>query len=296
MKELSIEEKAKRYDEALARAREIHSEIKAQCHNIMAEVFPELKESEDEKIRKWLIGYFQQYKSDGIEKYANGLKVDNIIAWLEKQGEKSQEKPILEIWKSMRLEIYQQASGNRHEPNYSDDNTKIFSLNDIDEIIEKINEQKPADMVELKFKVGDWVVFKNRHQSIYQVEKIEDGYYVLRHTHGGTFRVLHEESLRLWTIQDAEDGDVLLFEGYYNSIVLFQGIGINGIGRINYHCQCFLSNYSIGIQGDIACLGTVEKDAQNYHPATKEQRDLLFQKMKEEGYEWDAEKKELKSK
>ena len=29
-------------------------------------------------------------------------------------------------------------------------------------------------------------------------------------------------------------------------------------------------------------------------PATKEQRDLLFQKMKEAGYEWDADKKELK--
>ena len=32
----------------------------------------------------------------------------------------------------------------------------------------------------------------------------------------------------------------------------------------------------------------------NVHPATKEQHDLLFQKMKEAGYEWDAEKKELK--
>lgn len=29
-------------------------------------------------------------------------------------------------------------------------------------------------------------------------------------------------------------------------------------------------------------------------PATKEQRDLLFRKMKEAGYEWDAEKKEVK--
>ena len=29
-------------------------------------------------------------------------------------------------------------------------------------------------------------------------------------------------------------------------------------------------------------------------PATKEQRDLLFAKMKEAGYEWDADKKELK--
>jgi hypothetical protein len=32
----------------------------------------------------------------------------------------------------------------------------------------------------------------------------------------------------------------------------------------------------------------------NIYPATKEQRDLLFKKMKEAGYEWDAEKKELK--
>lgn len=32
----------------------------------------------------------------------------------------------------------------------------------------------------------------------------------------------------------------------------------------------------------------------NSVPATKEQRDFLFQKMKEAGYEWDAERKELK--
>ena len=49
------------------------------------DIFPELKESEDEKIRKWLIGYFHQYKEDGMEEYANGLKVESIIAWLEKQ-------------------------------------------------------------------------------------------------------------------------------------------------------------------------------------------------------------------
>jgi hypothetical protein len=32
----------------------------------------------------------------------------------------------------------------------------------------------------------------------------------------------------------------------------------------------------------------------NYVPATKEQRDILFTKMKEAGYEWDAEHKQLK--
>ena len=38
----------KKYKEALERARQIHSEGKAQCHNIMIKVFPELEESEDD--------------------------------------------------------------------------------------------------------------------------------------------------------------------------------------------------------------------------------------------------------
>lgn len=69
-----------------------------------SDIFPELAESEDERIRKWLIGYFHQYKEDGIEKYANGLKVDSIIAWLEKKGEQKSiinvppRNVILAIW------------------------------------------------------------------------------------------------------------------------------------------------------------------------------------------------------
>lgn len=41
--------------------------------------------SEDESIRKWIIEYFQEYKSTGIQAFANGLKIDSIIAWLERQ-------------------------------------------------------------------------------------------------------------------------------------------------------------------------------------------------------------------
>lgn len=48
---------------------------------------PELKESEDEKIRRRLIGYFNQYATDSIEEFGNDLKVKDVIAWLEKQSE-----------------------------------------------------------------------------------------------------------------------------------------------------------------------------------------------------------------
>lgn len=130
----------------------------------------------------------------------------------------------------------------------------------------------------------------------YQIKNITEHEYTLVGCDGSVItRPIQDvdKSASAFTIQDAKDGDVLLFEGYYNSIVLFQGIGINGKERINYHCKCDLGNYSFGVQGDVAYLGTIEKDANNFHPATKEQRDLLFSKMKEAGYEWDAEKKEL---
>lgn len=73
-----------------------------------------------------------------------------------------EQKPVhtaKEMWKEMRLEVYAQASGNRHEPNYSDDSTKMFSLCDIDEIFEKIGNStvgsQPADSDAIKG--GDFI-------------------------------------------------------------------------------------------------------------------------------------------
>ena len=67
--------------------------------------------------------------------------IGNILRWADEHPK--EQKPVhtaKEMWKEMRLEVYAQASGNRHEPNYSDDSTKMFSLCDIDEIFEKIGD------------------------------------------------------------------------------------------------------------------------------------------------------------
>jgi hypothetical protein len=52
---------------------------------IFSKIFPELKESEDERIRKWLIDTIKAVPNDSIE----WEKIDksDILAWLEKQGE-----------------------------------------------------------------------------------------------------------------------------------------------------------------------------------------------------------------
>ncbi len=78
MKELSVKEKAKRYDEAIERARywEKNPTVLS-SDDICQKIFPELKKSENEKIRKELIEFV---KSRG------GFKQE-YIAWLEKQGE-----------------------------------------------------------------------------------------------------------------------------------------------------------------------------------------------------------------
>ena len=55
------------------------------------------------------------------------------------------------------------------------------------------------------------------------------------------------------------------------------------------YCYCsFLKVFATG--GYVASANPIDTD---FYPATKEQCDILFQKMKESGYMWDSEKKEL---
>lgn len=91
MKELSIEEKAKAYDEAIEKAKECHTDglsLHQSVKDVIEHIFPELKESEDERIRKGLINYFNDFSLSTF----GGLDPKKILAWLEKQGE---QKPII---------------------------------------------------------------------------------------------------------------------------------------------------------------------------------------------------------
>ncbi len=85
MKELSIEEKAKAYDEAIERGKRIQNTPYTAHWDIMKEVaehlLPALKESEDERIRLKLI---EAVKRDMVVGGTNDKQL--AIAWLEKQG------------------------------------------------------------------------------------------------------------------------------------------------------------------------------------------------------------------
>lgn len=76
----------KKYKEALEKARQFSEHpLEEDSSTIVEYIFPELKESEDEKIRKALIRFHKStINIDGV----NGEK---IVAWLEKQGGTSKE-------------------------------------------------------------------------------------------------------------------------------------------------------------------------------------------------------------
>jgi hypothetical protein len=91
MKELSIEQKAKRYDEAIEKFGVILNlntvkESGTVFVDDVRKILPELKESEDENVGKSLIAHLKECRNQCrsevmIREYAKW------ITWLEKQGE-----------------------------------------------------------------------------------------------------------------------------------------------------------------------------------------------------------------
>lgn len=90
MKELTIEQKAKAYDEALKVLHKYDGANIMFTQDLKEEMFPELKEEdEDEKIRKAIIEHFVGSHSS-MYPY-KGFTKEQIITWLEKQDEDEKE-------------------------------------------------------------------------------------------------------------------------------------------------------------------------------------------------------------
>ena len=96
MKELSIEEKAKRYDKAIERAESIYNETaipSATTKGICTYIFPELKESEDDMMVKFIKNQLFNIKKTITENYELDAKLTKAICWLEKQCEQKIKTP-----------------------------------------------------------------------------------------------------------------------------------------------------------------------------------------------------------
>ena len=243
MNELTIKQKAELYDKAIERGNSLLS-----CNELgnawVYKLLPELKESEDEQIRKededvrkWLISQLE-IKSDMNNSCELELMILKSIAWLEKQGKQN------------------------------------------------------VDKVEPKFKVGDWIVFNGL---TLLVNEVVQGYYRTISKGGipNSYDWGIDYAARLWTIEDAKEGDVLVCESGWTCI--FKTL----VNEETFGSYCFMDSteWFCGLGSECHTLKEEFVKAYNgkIQPAKKEQRDLFFKKMQESGYEWNAEKKVLKN-
>ena len=161
--------------------------------------------------------------------------------------------------------------------------------------LEKQGEQKPTDKIETKFKVGDWIISHYNH--VAYIKSIDEKNYSLSCNDGNSERLSIDyvnRNWRLWTIQDAKDGDVLYAKGtkdsYFRDYIFnFSSFTEDNVISTNFGYDVFHGAFDT----ELSRFGR-EEDFVSITPASKEQRDLLFTKMKEAGYEWANKPKELK--
>lgn len=258
MKKLSIEDKAKRYEEVLAMAKEYVTYIPGDVANYIFNMFPELKESTDEGIRESIIGFLKTISSlkDGQTVSNEDFDTKVIlewVAWLKKQGKQSNEEP----------QVYETRDG---------------------EVI-TYSESKGYKVAEPKFKFGDWIILTAGELSVtLQIINVDINRERYWFNDGSYLPFADEECMHLWTINDAKAGDVL----YYNDdiIVIFKYFHDDS----SFCSYCYIDGGVFFTSNDRTPVWWMNNV---FYPATKEQRELLFTKMKESGHEWDADKKEL---
>jgi len=297
MKELSIEDKARRYDEALRKARIYYDDYKTRDNILyvedMEDMFPELKESEDERIRKAIIDFlwkekiFLQEVHSSVENNPKYRFVMDAIAWLEKQGEYKSPEEVLKI----RQELYQSGYNDGYKHGCEDskkqgdqEEHQVYKTEDGDTIT--YSETDGYKVVEQKFHEGQWVVGAN---NIYKIISLNDekNCYIAVTPNNEEVKIPyyfddgkgHMCSYHLWNIQDAKDGDVLACHG---CIVIFKEID-----GLNIKCHCAF--HYLGFNPNI-CIDTLQNKTA-FRPATKEERDVLFEKMKEDCCEWSNEQR-----
>lgn len=173
-----------KYEMALERARTIYNDsYKPDKALVIAEVlshiFPELKENEDERIRKGIMALVEQ-----SAEILSGSNQKRMLAWLEKQGEqKSTDNADTDTnWK--------EGDVIRHGGVLADSDCKAAT----EEMSPKSN-----------FKVGDWVVC-DKTTGVLRISQIECNgsvYICIDHVSGALYKC-YAKDCRPWTIQEAK--------------------------------------------------------------------------------------------
>ena len=277
LNKLVMDDYEKKYKEALERMKSWvkgeHPECFCDAQKAAEFIFPELAESEDEKIKREIVAYINELADLKNEKIPT-----KWLTWLEKQKPSWSEKD-----KNLLNRLIGVLDGTNEEDYHEAwEETFLPWLKSIKERIQSQPKQseQSTDKINTKFNAGDWIVDDKTPNDVFCVIEVLEEIYKVIDIDGDDYHIPHckaDKKFHIWTIQDAKDGDVLASKDG-NDILIFR--------NLDTHIS-FSSYYNTRGKGEIGW-------SNNYFiPATKEQRELLFQKMKGAGYGWDADKKEL---
>lgn len=173
------------------------------------------------------------------------------------------------------------------------------------------NEQKSSGEIEPKFKVGNWYqctkdffgkgVTFDRNTAYYCAQEgcLQDEY----GCHIAIVKDLYDR-FKLWTIQDAKDGDILAISWWedknlWEQIIIFKKYHNKGVKGL-YSMPCVEGYGNTFKNGKLAFNEEVPYYSRKWTcdllPATKEQRDTFMKAMNDAGYKWNMEKKKLNKK
>ena len=257
------------------------------------EIFPELAESEDEKIRKEIIKLVKYYYGSSLA-LKHAVSNDEMVTWLEKQKE-FMVKPFSIEKNKYYYCIKDFFSGGNKEVSKGDvvlalSGMRIMSLSNeeaaeyfipVNSIIDLRMNQEIKQEFKHKFDSGNWIT---NGEVTFKIDKVFATNYI--DTAGAVYNIEHTDAnYHLWTIEDAKDGDILVCD-------FLDCIHFTYIYKEKYNCgiesHCFWDNIINKFQ-----KGTPQNRFTFGTPATIVQRINFFQEMHAAGYEWDAKNKEL---
>lgn len=279
--------------------------------NILSNMFPELVDGKDEKIRKELVMAFESLNTI---KVWNGIKRADILAWLEKQGVEKTDTDFsdLRTWEyivdavltekegigqylddPVTEEIAKKLRERFGNIEQSESSTKLAGIypEDLVRLIDK-DEKKSPDKAEPKFKVKDWIV--SAGGKVLQVTGIEGDSYVFNNGYGHCY---------YWTIQNCDkechpwsfkDGDIITCECGWTCI--FKAL----IDDETFSSYCFMDATRHVFETGSDEYHTLRRDGGirtyngKFYPATKMQAASFLDEICGAGYTWNSKKKQLR--
>lgn len=215
---MTEKEKAKAYDEALKRANAVHKDEDIHLKATLERIFPELEENDNERIRKNCIHFLEWQK----QHHAAIFEIEECIGWLEKEGKDKKEINNFDVLPGLYKCVRRMFDG-------TPDGKLLFEIDNVYKCLSKHSraefevsyghsvyledpvvckyfipfedkgEQKSADKIEPKFKVGDKIThrvctYMGAYEPDAVISKITEDKYILN---DGFIYIIDQDSWEL---------------------------------------------------------------------------------------------------